>query len=149
MAKLKIPQAPVATTHQVAALPMRTAARTGRIKVLLVTTLDTGRWVIPKGWPWPDRPDHAAAAEEAWEEAGVIGNVTRKRLGSYSYLKRRKHGAAVHVRVDVYPFEVTEQKRTWPEHKHRQRKWLSPAKAAERVEEPELKAMIAALNSID
>lgn len=147
MSAPKTPRLAVDTTHQVAALPMRKGARTGRIKVLLVTTLDTGRWVIPKGWPWPDRPDHAAAAEEAWEEAGVIGIVTRKPVGSYSYLKRRKHGAAVQVRVDVYPFDVTDQKRTWPEHKHRQRKWLSPAKAAERVEEPELKAIIAGLNS--
>ena len=133
--------------HQVAALPIRKVDGGDVVEVLLVTTLDTGRWVIPKGWPWPNRPDHEAAAEEAWEEAGVTGIMSSECMGSYFYLKRRKTGDALRVRVDVYAMNVTEEKRSWPERKHRQRKWLRPDKAAERVEEPELKALIAALGT--
>ncbi len=59
---------------QVAAIPVRKSAE-GQLEVLLVTTRETQRWVVPKGWPLPRRPDHEAAANEAWEEAGVRGTI--------------------------------------------------------------------------
>ena len=130
---------------QVGALPWRRNPSTRDLEVLLVSTLETGRWVIPKGWPWPDRSDPEAAAEEAREEAGVTGRTAAKSIGSFQYQKRRKKGVVNPVRVDVYLLEVVEELADWPEQEQRRRIWLSPQDAAERVLEPELKAIIAAL----
>lgn len=126
--------------RQVAALPVRRAA--GRIEVLLVTTLDTGRWVIPKGWPWADVADHEAAAGEAREEAGVEGLARAESIGSYVYDKRRKDGTTTAVTVDVFVLEVTDELAKWPERKRRQRAWLAPDEAAARVQEDGLRAII-------
>jgi 8-oxo-dGTP pyrophosphatase MutT (NUDIX family) len=131
--------------RQVAALPVRQDPKSGRLEVLLVTTLDTGRWVIPKGWPWPDRPDHEAAAEEAREEAGVVGTVAKKSVGSYSYGKRRKDGSVTDVTVQVFRLDVAEEKKSWPEKKRRRREWVAPDEAAERVLEEGLKDILAGL----
>ena len=131
-------------SRQVAAVPIRRNAR-GQLQVLLVTSRETQRWVIPKGWPWPGRPDHEAAAEEAWEEAGVRGRARRGKTGSFSYGKRRNSGV-LPVRVMVYLLEVTEVAKTWPEIEERRRAWFSPAKAADAVEELELKALLRALD---
>ena len=60
--------------HQVAALCWR-MGQGGAVEILLVTSRDTGRWVIPKGWPMDGKSASAAAAREAWEEAGVKGTV--------------------------------------------------------------------------
>lgn len=43
------------------------------IEVLLITSRDTGRWVIPKGWPKRRKTGYEVARLEAWEEAGVRG----------------------------------------------------------------------------
>jgi 8-oxo-dGTP pyrophosphatase MutT (NUDIX family) len=131
--------------RQVAALPVRQDPKSGRLEVLLVTTLDTGRWVIPKGWPWPDRPDHEAAAEEAREEAGVVGTIAKKSVGSYSYGKRRKDGSVTDVTVHVFRLDVAEEKKSWPEKKRRRREWVAPDEAAERVLEEGLKDILAGL----
>jgi 8-oxo-dGTP pyrophosphatase MutT (NUDIX family) len=133
--------------RQVAALPVRRNAKSGQLEVLLVTTLDTGRWVVPKGWPWPDRPDHEAAAEEAREEAGVTGAISKASLGSYRYGKRRKDGSVTDVVVKVFRLDVTEEKKSWPEKKKRRREWLSPEEAAGRVLEDGLKALLADLSN--
>ena len=76
---------------QVAALPVRQDA-SGKLLVLLVTSRETRRLVIPKGWPWPGVKDHKAAAEEAREEAGILGKIAKKPLGSYTYDKRLVKG---------------------------------------------------------
>ena len=60
----------------------------------------------PKGWPWPDCEDCEAAAEEAREEAGVLGRVQTQPCGSFIYEKRRSSGPEL-VRADVYVIEVT------------------------------------------
>lgn len=134
-----------ARVKQVAALPIR---REGSdVAILLVTTLDTGRWIIPKGWPMPDRSDPEAAAQEAWEEAGVRGTVRTESIGAYTYGKRRKRGRVTLVRVDVYLLEVTDEQPTWPEQMQRRRQWFTPAEAALRVLEPELAIMLAAVGS--
>lgn len=134
--------------QQVAALPVRRSAGSGSLEVLLVTTRGTGRWVIPKGWPWPDLADHEAAAEEAREEAGVTGVTNAERFGSFAYGKRHKDGSVTPVQVDVYLLEVTDEHDSWPEQKYRQRQWFTPDEAAERVQESDLKAIIAALQPL-
>ena len=108
---------------------------------MLVTSRETKRWVIPKGWPWPDYEDHAAAAEEAIEEAGVSGKIGTKPIGKFTYLKQLEDGA-VRVTVSVYPLEVEKVREKWLEKNERRRAWMSPAKAATLVNERALKTII-------
>ena len=63
---------------QVAALPVR-RGEDGSLEVLLVTSRETGRWVIPKGWPSKRLSDREAAAREARQEAGVTGTIKNKK----------------------------------------------------------------------
>src|SRR5450755_5016864 len=79
---------------QYAALPFR-QSRASRTEVLLVTSRDTGRWIIPKGWPIKRKAPHVAAAREAREEAGVVGKISRRPIGWFSYEKRLKRGIIV------------------------------------------------------
>lgn len=130
---------------QVAALPVR-RGKGGALSVLLVTSRETRRFVIPKGWPWPGVKDHKAAAEEAREEAGIRGKIGKDPIGTYTYDKRQR-GGTVPVRVKVFLLEVTEELDEWPERDERERTWLSPAKAAEAVLEPELADIIRGLGA--
>jgi 8-oxo-dGTP pyrophosphatase MutT (NUDIX family) len=131
--------------QQVAALPVRRAPD-GSLLVLLVTTLQTQRWIIPKGWPWPGQPDCDAAAEEAREEAGVLGEARVASFGSYTYEKQRSTGV-VPVNVSVYVLEVREELDDWPECERRQRAWFTPGDAAAAVQEPELRDLLLRLQS--
>ena len=92
--------APTGDLAQVAALPL-TIGDDGVMRVLLLTSRETKRWVIPKGWPMKGRKPYEAAAQEALEEAGVIGQAKKKPIGSYIYFKRREAHFDV-CRVDVY-----------------------------------------------
>jgi 8-oxo-dGTP pyrophosphatase MutT (NUDIX family) len=129
------------TTAQFAALPWRRLAD-GQVRVLLITSRETRRWVIPKGWPMPDRTPAEAAAQEAYEEAGVVGAPAKKPIGIYVYDKRLRDGAQQSVEVSVFPLEVFVEQFGFPEHAQRERLWTTPAEAADRVDEPELKALI-------
>jgi 8-oxo-dGTP pyrophosphatase MutT (NUDIX family) len=124
---------------QYAALPWR---RNNGVEILLITSRQTKRWVIPKGWPMADLAPHESAALEAFEEAGVDGNVVRSPLGHYDYLKRLKDGTDVAVRVDVFALEVIKRHETWPEQGERTARWFPAEAAAQAVGEPELAALI-------
>ena len=128
---------------QYAALPFRRGAHS-RTQVMLVTSRETGRWIIPKGWPKKRKAPYASAAREALEEAGVTGQVGRDPIGSYSYKKRLKSGAVVACEVQVFPLEVKNQQKTWPEKGERELRWLSPTNAARAVQEPVLREIIRA-----
>ena len=132
--------AAVAKRVQYAALPYRLMGKS-RTEVMLITSLGTRRWIIPKGWPWPDQHDHVAAAAEAREEAGVLGEPKAGSIGSYTYEKRRQSGP-VPVRVAVYLLEVQEELETWPECERRQRAWFTLSEAAAAVREPELRDLL-------
>jgi 8-oxo-dGTP pyrophosphatase MutT (NUDIX family) len=131
---------------QYAALPYRRRAD-GAMEILLVTSRETKRWVIPKGWPIKGRRPHVAAAREALEEAGLVGRVDKEPIGTYRYNKRLKNGAAVPCMVEVFPLEVRLQKKKWPEKGQRSFCWLSPEDAAEAVEEAGLGEAIRTLRS--
>lgn len=131
------------TDKQIAAIPFRFDAR-GRLEILLVTSRETQRWVIPKGWPWPQTANHKAAAGEAWEEAGVIGVARKGKIGTFEYDKRDRKGSTP-VKVSVYLLEVTGLARTWPEFAERRRAWFRPDKAAAEVAEPGLKSLLQSL----
>jgi 8-oxo-dGTP pyrophosphatase MutT (NUDIX family) len=124
---------------QVGALAIRTMA--GAPQVLLVTSRGTKRWVIPKGWPWHDTPDHIAAAHEAREEAGILGETEADVFGAYRYMKRRKHDV-VPVIVNVFRMSVAQELDTWPEAHQRQRTWFSIPDAMAAVHEDELRELM-------
>lgn len=131
---------------QVAALCLR-AAQGGGAEVLLITSRGTGRWVLPKGWPMADRSLAAAAAQEAWEEAGVRGTVAEDRLGSYAAAKLMADGVSLPCRVQVYPLRVRDIADAFPEAGQRTRRWVRPADAAGMVQEPELRSLLAELGA--
>ena len=131
---------------QYAALPWRKRAE-GGVEVMLITSRETRRWVIPKGWPMKDTTPGACAAQEAFEEAGVVGQSGRKSLGVYHYDKRLRSGRLQHVRVMVFPLEVREERDIWPEMAQRDRHWTTAAEASGKVDEPELKALLAGFKS--
>jgi len=127
---------------QYGALPYRLRAGSRRPQFMLITSRETRRWVIPKGWPKRGKSPQYSAAREAFEEAGVLGAVARRAVGSFSYEKRLSSGAVVVCDVRVFPLQVRRQSRQWPEKQQRIVKWLSASQAAEKVNEPRLGEII-------
>ncbi|MEO8113624.1 MAG: NUDIX hydrolase [Phenylobacterium sp.] len=128
---------------QFAALPWR-FAEGGGVEVLLITSRETRRWVIPKGWPIKGLKPAMTAAREAFEEAGVKGEIGKQPLGAFRYDKRLRSGRLQHVRVRVYLLLVTVEAETWPEKGQRDKLWTSAEAAAPMVDEPDLQRLIAA-----
>jgi 8-oxo-dGTP pyrophosphatase MutT (NUDIX family) len=125
--------------RQYAALPWR--HRDG-LEILLASSRETRRWIIPKGWPMKGRNPSMTAAVEALQEAGLLGKIEKAKLGSYHYQKRFANGAILLCQVDVFPLRVERQRKTWPEMTQRVTRWFTPEEAAELVDEPELAQMI-------
>jgi 8-oxo-dGTP pyrophosphatase MutT (NUDIX family) len=128
---------------QVAALCWR--LHKGQPQVLLVTSRDSGRWVLPKGWPMPGRGPEAAAAREAWEEAGVEGKVSPTAIGCYAYDKVLRNTHKLSCAVEVFPLRVQSLKGSFPERKERRRKWFSATEASHLVAEAELRNLLGRL----
>ena len=127
-------------TRQVAALPWR-HGETG-VEVMMITSRETRRWVIPKGGRMVGKTDPQAAAQEAYEEAGVQGEMRDAVIGHFRYDKRLKTGALQACVVAVYPLEVLIQLGAWPEDQQRHRRWMAQAEAADAVHEPDLADLI-------
>jgi 8-oxo-dGTP pyrophosphatase MutT (NUDIX family) len=123
---------------QVAALCWRTAPA---LEVLLVTSLRTRRWILPKGWPHADLTPAQSAAREALEEAGVTGEIAAEAFGHYHYLKE-KGGSALPCRVEIFPLHATGSRRAFPERGAREILWLPVEQAAARVSESGLKRIL-------
>jgi 8-oxo-dGTP pyrophosphatase MutT (NUDIX family) len=126
---------------QYAALPYRLVEN---LEILLITSRETGRWILPKGWPIMGKKPHVCAAKEAMEEAGVTGKIGKSALGSYRYVKRLPKNATVPCSVEVYPLMVERQLKRWPEQGQRSLGWFDAAAAAALVEEEELRGLIEA-----
>ncbi|WP_197028237.1 NUDIX hydrolase [Bosea sp. 117] len=124
------------TLRQVAALPFRDAAE-GGIEFLVLSSRETRRFIVPKGWPIKGRKDWKAAQIEARQEAGVVGEIGRKRIGEYRYWKRLDTHFTL-IKVSVYPLKVTRQLDDWPERHERDQRWLSPQDAALLIDESDL-----------
>lgn len=108
-------------------------------RFLLVTSRETKRWIIPKGWPIRGLKSNEAALQEAWEEAGVQhGSVSAGPIGTYTYQKRQSTGWAYPVETLVYSVAVVDLADTYPEVDERTRKWVTAQAAAGMVDEPEL-----------
>ena len=102
--------------QQAAAVPFR--RRGGEVEICLITTVNTGRWTIPKGFI--DSGDTAAetALREAREEAGIHGRVVGGPVGYYDIIK-----AGARYTVAVYLMEVGRVDDEWEEQDTRQRRW--------------------------
>lgn len=128
------------TRTQFAALPFR--VKKGAVEVLLISSRDTGRWIIPKGWPMDGMRPAEAAAQEAWEEAGLRGRFYDDVLGLYSYSKWIDEDLSIPCIVVVFALEVSHEDTAFPEAGLRKTKWMSRKKASQRVDEPELKQIL-------
>jgi len=119
---------------QFAALPFRIAS--GSIEILLITSRETQRWIIPKGWPIRGLRPKDVAASEALEEAGLVGTIVGKRsIGSYHYTKRLPDNQEILCRVKVFLLSVDHQLDTWKEKEQRECEWMSPQKAARLIDD--------------
>lgn len=114
----------------------------GEPEILLLTSRGTGRWVIPKGWPMGSKPGHEVAAQEALEEAGVVGEVESISMGIYQYEKAMNTEFAVPCEVHVHALRVTATVDRFKEKGQRRIEWVSPDVAERRVREPQLKRLI-------
>jgi 8-oxo-dGTP pyrophosphatase MutT (NUDIX family) len=114
-----------------------------KTEILLITSRETGRWVLPKGWPMAGKSAAEAAAREAFEEAGAEGAISNHCVGFYSYRKVLEGGIDVPCVVAVYPLSVRRLNSRYPERGQRRLKWFAPRKAAAKVVEPELAALLA------
>ncbi len=119
----------------------------GEMQVLLVTSRETGRWVIPKGWPIAGLSAAETAAREALEEAGVIGKVRAVAVGCYGYHKVLDRATPAPLTlpcsVTVFALRVTELRGRYREVGLRKRKWFAQANAAAKVDESDLQVLIA------
>ncbi|NBB83595.1 MAG: NUDIX domain-containing protein [Alphaproteobacteria bacterium] len=131
--------------HQYAALPVRHVD--GRPEVMLITSRDTGRWIVPKGWPEKGMRPDAVAAMEAFEEAGVRGTVAEAPVASYRYDKMLPRNRRVAVDVDVFLLAVEEVLDRWPEMAERERDWVPAAEAAMRISDSGMKAVLLSLGA--
>lgn len=121
----------------------------GALRVLLVTSRDTGRWLIPKGYVEEGYTPAAAAAKEAYEEAGIKGVMESDiPLGFFTYFKRLKNGEDSPANVEVFLLRVEKQCKKWPEKKERRLAWFTPEEAAQMVREPGLAQLLMRLDEI-
>ncbi|ABN76163.1 NUDIX domain-containing protein [Cereibacter sphaeroides] len=114
----------------------------GELQVLLITSRDTGRWVIPKGGRIEGLDDADSAAQEAWEEAGIQGEIAPQPLGRFTYQKIARNAASIACEVVVFPLAVEDMSDVFPERGQRKRKWFTPDKAARKVAEPGLREIL-------
>ena len=71
--------------RQSGVIPFR--KRKGKLELLMVTSTNKKRWVIPKGVKEPHLSPKKSAIKEAWEEAGIRGKVSGGAIGAYRYRK--------------------------------------------------------------
>jgi 8-oxo-dGTP pyrophosphatase MutT (NUDIX family) len=134
---------------QFAALPFR-FGEDGRPRVMLLTSRETKRWVIPKGWPMRGRKPREVAAQEAFEEAGLIGTILGKKpIGSYHYAKQISAHHSILCAVSVFLFLVERQLDDWPEKAQRETQWFDPSDAHDLVDEGGLAEILRHAMSIE
>ncbi len=133
---------------QYAALPWRKARK--QLEIMLVSSRETKRWIIPKGWPMSGRSGSVSAAIEALEEAGLLGVISNEPIGHYFYAKRFSLGDEQICRVEVFALRVVRQREDWLEKDQRSTQWFAAEEAMDLVSDLELRDLIAAfLRSFD
>jgi 8-oxo-dGTP pyrophosphatase MutT (NUDIX family) len=99
--------------RQIAALPLFIKPN-GAVDICLVTSRGGGRWIIPKGNPIRGLAPHEVAAREALEEAGLVGHVGKRCIGTFKF-ERIRNGRNTTCLVDVYALKVERQMQAWTE----------------------------------
>ncbi|MET3897971.1 8-oxo-dGTP pyrophosphatase MutT (NUDIX family) [Devosia sp. UYZn731] len=129
---------------QVAALPWRLNAN-GELEILLVTSRISRHWLLPKGWPMDGKSNAQAARQEAFEEAGIEGRISKSRLAKFAYRRIEPDGSTSPCVVSVFALRVSHQLDDWPEQHQRDRQWFALDAAAAVVFVPSLAAMLSLL----
>lgn len=123
--------------RQVAAvMPYR--VRNERVEVAVITSVNNGDWIVPKGEIEEGERPWEAAAREAEEEAGLLGVVSPRPLGCFSIGNGNRRA------MGVYAFCVSAVLRHWPEDRIRRRRWMS-LRQAEKCLRREFQPIIPAL----
>ncbi len=104
---------------QYGAIPFRIID--GQVVFLMITSRRSANWVFPKGSVSKGRTPHETAAEETFEEAGVVGEMGPDPIGAYVHARNNEQQSP--VRVALFGLNVTEQLDTWPEESQRFRHW--------------------------
>jgi 8-oxo-dGTP pyrophosphatase MutT (NUDIX family) len=128
-------------TTQYGVIPFR-EEKDGSVRVMLITSRETRRWVVPRGNPIAGLSSAQSAAQEAWEEAGIRGGIASVPVGTYTYDKRLKGGGTRATQVELYRMLVTEEADAWPEKDQRERRWFDPEAAAGAVAEADLAQLL-------
>jgi 8-oxo-dGTP pyrophosphatase MutT (NUDIX family) len=129
----------IRNAFQIAALVYREHAH--ELEILLVTSRETRRWILPKGWPVSGKTAAATAEQEADEEAGILGHAGKKPLGRYAAIKQIGE-ISLACEVEVYPLHFAKQKQKWKERGERLCRWLPAEEAATTIAEPDLASII-------
>lgn len=132
-----------ALVNQSAAIPFR-VREAGQIELLLITSRTQGRWIVPKGRVAGDAPAHQSAAREAFEEAGVLGDVNSHPIGRY-HEKKGIDGRSIDLVIPAFPLRVVEELETWPEMTVRKREWFTLNDAVKAIRNPGLRALLVQL----
>lgn len=109
--------------------------------ICMITSKSRGRWIVPKGMLERDMTPAESAANEAFEEAGVLGQVHPEPLGEFQYQK----GDGLACAVTLFPMLITDVLESWPEQDQRLRMFVSVDEAIKLIEEPELAEAVNAL----
>lgn len=99
--------------------------RNGTVEVMLVSRTHSDKWGIPKGGLESDMSKKESAANEAFEEAGLVGKV-KKKVGSYKYIKGKTGRQQT---VNVYAMKVKRVLNKWLEDHRRERRWFTVEEA--------------------
>jgi len=109
---------PETKPRQVAAIPLRTQG--SGTEVCVIRRKDSEKWGIPKGFIDPGNSREQAALTEAYEEAGLTGEIVGKSIGTYDYKKGN-----IFLTVAVFMMQVLEEHPTWAEMGFRERRWCT------------------------
>ena len=105
-----------AEARQAGVIPFR--RHSGVTSYCLVTTSSGRRWTIPKGIIEQSESARETALKEAYEEAGIHGELIGAPIGSFT---QKKWGLT--FTVEVYLMDVSHVDDQWPESGLRRRRW--------------------------
>jgi 8-oxo-dGTP pyrophosphatase MutT (NUDIX family) len=112
--------------------------RSGKMKIILVSSRSRGQWIVPKGNLIPKRSKRESALQEAYEEAGLKGKLDKNfkyRLFIYS--------RGVKTDLTLYAMRVERQMlKKWPESHQRKRIEVSCERAQSLVSWPRFKRAV-------
>lgn len=142
----RVEQVPDNDHRQYGVLPWR-IGRHGDLRILLITDRDGHGWGVPKGWPVEGRVPFMSAALDAFEEAGIIGDIDPRPLTGYGYARLADDGSRLACRVTLFAMRVRGTLLHWKERDERQRRWFGVSEAADRLANIELAGFVRQLTS--